>query len=544
MNICLVNAHPSLAPIAESMGCAVLRLDTEDTYFDLPQALERAVFRPDAVVQVERLGGRVLLTGLHELDCVKAFWSVDTHMNLHWHAVYGRLFDLVLTTQKVWTGRLESAGVRRVRWLPWYGVRRPFVPHRRRTRDLGFVGRLSEHRPTRMWFAQFLREQYGFAHADGLSRAAMLEYYDSCRVVPNESLFGEINFRLFEGASCGCAVLNPAVSDELAELFDPGREVEVFEHVLDLKYHIDRYRADPDAAMRTGLAAWERVQAEHLPVHRMARLLEYLGQATPGPPDPVEAERALALTSFALWEGGELSMQPEAMLSMLSRWGEDAETVGARMRVLALTGERERLRELVLRAVRSLPRGDLLLDCLLSVAAHRLGEWDVAKLVWYRYVESLENRIAPKPENVPQLLRLWAREMQRANRLMRSGFLFHERKHLPVTAMECLLMALDQDSEDLQTYRRLAQAVVDVRGGEAGRMGFLSHLALHEPSNWRIGLELALTNLRAFRLREGLAELYGVQQLARQAGEQDRLRRILSARDPGGLLVRALENQG
>ncbi|MBU1248064.1 MAG: glycosyltransferase [Proteobacteria bacterium] len=542
LNLCFIHGRADLIEHLRTLGHAILNLRPEEIVFDLPAALETAGFVPDAIIQTERLGSRTLLRGLPRLSCPKTFWSVDTHMNLDWHGHYGKLFDLVLTTQKAWIPRLQRAGIARVEWLPWFGVRRPFTPHPRRSRDIAFVGRVTEHRPGRMWFAQFLRRNYGVEPVEGLTFGQMMDWYADSRMVPNETIFGEVNFRLFEAASCGCAVFNPNISEELTELFEPSVEIELFEHVFDLKFLIDRYRADPLAGMRLGLAAWERVQREHLPEHRAGRLLERTlasgGSAATGE----GARKAFTLACFALWEGGRMDMSSDRVLEMLTSLGDDSEVLAARLRALAFLDQREALSELLGTLLRKPKAGNLRLDCLCSLAALRLKEWDLAKLFWYRYVESLKNRVAPKPDNAAQLCRLWAREQQRLGDLMRAGFLFREDRHLPMTALECLLTGLQADIEDLRTYQRLSQAVADVTGAEPGRMGFLSHLALHDPANWRLSLELALTHLRAFRLDEGLSELFSARDIAARAGEQDRLVRILAARDPGGLLISALED--
>ncbi len=525
-----------------AQGHELLSLRPEEIIFDLPAALEQQGFEPDVVIQLERLGKRTLLSGLPRLNCLKVFWSVDTHMNLHWHGQYGRLFDLVCTTQKAWIHRLERAGIRQVAWLPWFGQSRPFIPHPRRSREIAFVGRITKHRPGRIWFADFLKKRYQVEPVEGLLYAQMMDYYANSRIVPNETIFGEVNFRLFEAASGGCLVLNPNVSDELAELFEPGVEFELFEHVLDLKFLIDRYLADPTAGMKMGLAAWERVQREHLPEHRADQMLELITKAERVAVTGKDGRRAFTLAMFALWEGDRLELPDDHMLELLESLGNEPEALAARLCALAFLDRRTQLKALVREVARMGRPGNLQLDCLCSLASLRLEQWDLAKLFWYRYVDSLGNRVAPKPDSVPQLLRLWAREHQRCGELMRAGFVFHERRHLPVTALECLLCALDRDPEDLRTYTRLSQAVVNVVGAEPERMGFLSHLALHEPDNWRTGLELALTNLRAFRLEQGLMELFTVRDRAIEMGEQDRLRRILKARDPGGLLILALDD--
>jgi hypothetical protein len=72
------------------------------------------------------------------------------------------------------------------------------------------------------------------------------------------------------------------------------------------------------------------------------------------------------------------------------------------------------------------------------------------------------------------------------------------------------------------------------------RLGLLSDLSLHHPADWRISLDLALVNLRAFRPDEGRAELAAARAAAQKAGQEDRLLRALAARDPGRTALAAL----
>lgn len=542
LRVCVVHGQGGLDAALRAQGHEVLSLRPDALFANLPDALSKADFKPDMVVQVERLSRRTLLSGLDEVDCPKAFWSVDTHLNLFWHTWYGRLFDLVFTTQRAWIRKLQRAGLGSVEWLPWFGVRRPFTPHPKRARDVVFVGRVSSHRPVRGWFAAFLKENYGVEPLADLTFAQMMDHYSDSRLVPNETIFGEVNFRLFEAASCGCAVFSPDISDEVAELFEPGVEMELFDHVLDLKFLLDRYRADPARAMKMGLAAWERVQREHLVEHRAGRLVDLLSGAPRKAVQGIEARRAVSMTMFSLWEAGRLDLDETYLLGLLRELGTESEALGARLRALAFMGRHKELEQLVGEVVRLGRTGDMRLSCLCSLAALRLKQWDLAKLLWYKHVESLENRTAPKPETPAQLYRLWAREHQRLGQGMRVGFVMHEERHLPVTAAECLWAGLHADKKDMRTHARMAQLMAGMRGAESARMGFLSHLSLLEPENWRTSLELALTHLGAFRMQEGLAELFCAKDKAAAAGELDRLQRILRARDHGGLLMAALEN--
>jgi hypothetical protein len=212
-------------------------------------------FQPDLIIQQERLSPRVLLADLNHFSCPKIFWSIDTHLNAFWHRVYGGLFDAVCTTQLRWIPFLRQS-LPHVVWLPWYGVSRRLPPWGERQGAL-FVGRCGPNRPLRQRFLTELCTVPGFRHMDDLDFEAMLAAYSSALIVPNEAILGELNFRIFEAASCGCALITPDVPG-LAELFTPGEEVLTYTHGLELLAHLHTllaYPAQPDVPWAPKLSA-------------------------------------------------------------------------------------------------------------------------------------------------------------------------------------------------------------------------------------------------------------------------------------------------
>lgn len=135
-----------------------------------------------------------------------------------------------------------------------------------------FVGRVTPERPVRGWFLDWLRESGEVEVRQDLGFEAMLELYGRSRIVPNEFIFEEVNFRLFEAASCACAVVNPAVPG-VEELFLPGEEVALYRDGAELAWWVRRLLADDRLARGMGLRALARVRREHLPEHRARALL-------------------------------------------------------------------------------------------------------------------------------------------------------------------------------------------------------------------------------------------------------------------------------
>ncbi len=542
-NICLIDVPFPVGAGFERAGCTVLNLLTRrEPFFSLPEALAEHGFTPDLVVQCEVLSCRTVVTGLDGMDCPLIYWAVDPHLNAHWQSAYARLFDMTCVTQRKIIPDTRRQGAQDVRWLPWFG-RKIDIDSGKREFDLAFVGRVTEQRPARKWMVEYLERKWGnfnLAIRDGLDFGGMMELYRTSRIIPNESILGEVNFRLFEAASCGCLVLGQALGDEQEELFKPGRSSIPMPT-------LSRWTASCGSiCMKTvdaghGTAAHERVQREHLPEHRAQRLLEYARDAVRHRAVGPDSIKWQTLAICGLWEAGMRDIPAGELLSELASLPLDAEVAEAAMRVQAIAGMTADLEE----NLRTILGGQLFVDSLEcnlagSMAALRIGNWDAAKTFWYRHLQSTGARQPRAPEDPVQLLTLWAKDLSRRERIVRGGFPFNPVRHLPATASECLMTVLVDEPQHLPTLRLLDTMLRPVTGMEQVRVGFLSILTLHERKDWRLAFEIAIANLKSYRLESGLEELALAHEIAREQGQGKSFERALAARDASGLLVGAV----
>jgi len=540
--ICLVDGPPLLQNAFRDAGHRVLALEASPApFFDLSPALAAADCVPDLVIQVEKLGARSILLGLERVDCPTQFWALDPHLNAYWQSAYARLFDQVLSTQKAWLDRIAAQGAQDTRWLPWYGTEREFKPWGGRQHGLAFVGRMTEQRPARKWMVDFIREKaasFSPAIRDAVSYAEMMDLYDTSKIIPNESIFGEVNFRLFEGASCGCLVLGQDI-EEQAELFEPGREMEVYEHILEFDERLTACLKNDRLVQAMGRAAHARVQAEHLPGHRVARLVKYARDASRNRASGANATKWTALTACAMWEADLLSVDEQTLLDLLSHAKQDEDVIATTLRVQAMAGITDMLEDNVKRLL-ARPAGDALaLNLTASMASLRLGNFSWAKAFRYRHLEA-EGKTEIPPNDEKELLTQWARDLHRLGATMRAGLSFDLKRHLPVTAAECLLLILGDEPQDLPSLRLLDAMMRPIPGREQSRVGFLSILTLHERNDWRLALEIAMVNLKSYRLQSGVEELHLALELARAQGQEAAFVRVLKGRDSSGLMTAAV----
>lgn len=535
----IASVNCTLAPALRALGHKVLSLSPAAGVTSLPALLEKEDFQPDLIIQQEALGPRKLLQGLNELECPKIFWSIDTHLNAWWHRWYGRFFDIVFTTQEHWTPRLKSMGLGNVAWLPWYGCEHPFKPFSERDVPVGFVGRLTGQRQVRRWLAEFLRARLPFVLRQNVAERDLPDAYSRIRLVPNETILGELNFRVFEAASSGCAVFTPEIKTDQSRLFDVGQEIIVYEDALELADLLAYYHARPDQAERMGQMARERIFAEHLPIHRAQRLLETIESL--GAPKRQAAESDWTALLLELNDAGMLKINSRLLDPRLAKEAHTPDGATRLVRWLAGQGEMDKLKGILVAALgQNVHAGHADFDLAASMAGLRLGQFDLAKAFWYRHVAGREKAWA-KPESPAHLLVLWAEELVRRGRVCRPGFPFDPAAHLPATALECLVWARELQGPNIELGRRMNALLRDMEGGEHLRLGVLSDLSLRERRDWRVGLELGLLNLKCFRVDAGLEEIAQAQALAEEQGRTQSFARALAAKDQQGRISQILD---
>lgn len=539
MRICTISK--SLPTALEHLGHEVLNLHPRnEQVFDLAEALDEHKFSPELIIQEENLGPRLLVKGLDTFSCPKVFWSLDTHLNLFWHAHYIRLFDGVLTPHVSIFQRLAAPSPPIGR-LPWYGLKLPWRAHAKRKHQVGFVGRFTEHRPCRQWLAELLTKYFSTHIAQNISFEDMLRtYYNTC-IAPNEAIQCEVNFRLFEAASCGCLVLSQDVGEDQDALFQPGKEIQVYSHALELKTLLDFCTQKPEQTEKKAYAAWRRVQKEHLIEHRAQAAVEFAKDLPSTAAKGYEAAKAFWLTAWHLRRAKRLEMPLEDMGKALAGLGDDPEVLAARIALAAGLRDIPSLLELTAPIISANRHAnDMELNLAGSFAGVLTEQWEIARQFWYRHQQSVNSNNIQRPETVLQLCLLWAKELMREGVVQNPGFTFDPKVHLPVSAMDCLYLALQFDPHNLEIIRQIDTAYSLTKGQDYFRLGNLSELTLHFPQNWRFGMALGLCNLRSFRVEQGLEDLHQAWKTAYAQGKVGPYFRTLAASDKNQLIKKTL----
>jgi len=347
-------------------------------------------------------------------------------------------------------------------------------------------------------------------------------------------------------------VLTPDVGPDQDELFDDGREMVVYADGLDLVEKLRFLLRKPDVAERIGRAAWERVQAQHLPDHRAATVLAAMGDAPGTAPDaaatgPAGAE-ALWLTLSHRVRNGGLNMPADTLRVALNALPESPAVVAARLRAMAEQEPVRPVREtpgLAAQLDRLLATGDHAHDVDLNVAAAGAtlvrGDLNTAKPFWYRLHQARGLREPEKPQSVYHACLLWADLLRREGRDAQPGFTYDPQRHCPEAAFEMLVLAQRFGGDDLEWMRGVERLTSRRKALTFIRLGMLARLALEPGAPWRTQAEYGLTSLRAYRVDEGLHELAEAGRRAAAEGRSKAFLRLLDGHGPGGHLRRGLE---
>jgi hypothetical protein len=219
-------------------------------------------------------GNFVRPSGLQCLHLPKFAWLVDTHKKLDFHRLLAREVDLVFHAHQAWGHVFEGPHS----WLPLHAdgeVFRPVdVDDASREWDVAFVG-------SQTWRADPVRrlaERHGLralvtTTTGPREKSETAAIYARARVVFNQHVANDLNFRVFEAAACGRVLLTDAQANGQYELFEDDRHYALFKDERDLERQLLRLLGDAPLRARIERETAAHATAKHTTRARVAQLV-------------------------------------------------------------------------------------------------------------------------------------------------------------------------------------------------------------------------------------------------------------------------------
>ncbi|MFQ5431295.1 MAG: glycosyltransferase [Nitrospinota bacterium] len=261
--------------------------------------------RPDLIIAVAQAPLEAsIIDRLKELKVPIVFWFVENYRTLpYWESVASH-YDYFFTIQRGgFFEKLEKAGATKVGYLPQAASPSCHTPLEltgdeklRYGSDLSFMGAGYPNRRQffnglldydfKIWGTEWeLEGELGERVMNKNVRLAPEEYvkiFNASKInlnlhsssVPSgiDPVSDFVNPRVFEVAACGAFSLVDS-RDELPPLMEPGKEIETFSSLAELREKADYYLRNPDERKNIANAGRKRVLADHTFEHRMVELL-------------------------------------------------------------------------------------------------------------------------------------------------------------------------------------------------------------------------------------------------------------------------------
>lgn len=229
-------------------------------------------FRPDVIVVLDN-SSPIIFTGFEETNIPTVFYSVDTHHHVDYHKYLADLFDYTLIAQKDYESYFTKIG-NYVEWMPLFAPR-IFEASSEKRYGAVFVGNLNlKLNPKRVEFFETLQKQ---AHVF-CTTGKYWEIFPHSEIVINQTVKGDLNFRVFESLMSGAMLLTENTDNGLSKLFIPDQHLVHYNtgDVNQAAEKINTYLSNRKNCREIGMYGREEVLKKHTARHRADRFIEIL----------------------------------------------------------------------------------------------------------------------------------------------------------------------------------------------------------------------------------------------------------------------------
>ncbi len=214
---------------------------------------------------------------LEEVALPLGWYAIDSHLHHGWHRGYAAVFDCIFVAQRDYVPQyVRDPDRQSVKWLPLCTFPVADAEHHLpKQYDVSFVGNLqSPFNPGRRAFIEAVHARYPLHLASG----EFVPIFTQSKMVLNQCVANDVNFRTFEAMACGSLLLMEHVGNGLEELFQDRVHLVLYEKGnVEQVIEVANYYATHDHERETiARAGQQEVREKHTYVHRAQSILSDL----------------------------------------------------------------------------------------------------------------------------------------------------------------------------------------------------------------------------------------------------------------------------
>lgn len=239
-------------------------------------------FAPDRIVWLDNSAPMTIL-GIEDCAVPSVLYSVDTHHHAANHSLLAYSFDHTLIAQKDYLPQFPSESSK-ITWFPLWASEY-IRAQTEKKHQATFVGTLNPAlNPARV---KFFEELKAIAPVTVL-QGNFPSIFPFSEIVINQTVKGDLNFRVFEAMMSGALLLTEKTENGLLELFEDGKHLVTYRSgdVDDAAKKIMELLADKARCQRIAKVGRDEILSKHCPSHRAAKLLAILDTLTKRVPHP------------------------------------------------------------------------------------------------------------------------------------------------------------------------------------------------------------------------------------------------------------------
>jgi hypothetical protein len=242
----------------------------QDLYSFLPEH-----FIPDRILYFDDSSDPSILD-IEQAGCPTVFLSVDIHHHYSWHKFFMDSFSHTLVAQRDYIPMLyqEKGEDISVSWFPLWATQN-VEPASDKDIAVSFRGTLDEAlHPGRKKFMDALSKKVPLDYGEG----PYPDIYARSKIVVNEAVKGDVNFRVFEAMISGALLITPKVGNGLEDLFIDREDIVFYEenNVEDASDKISYYLTHEEERIRIAENGREKVFSRHSLIERAKEIDSYL----------------------------------------------------------------------------------------------------------------------------------------------------------------------------------------------------------------------------------------------------------------------------